>query len=325
MTEPFVSIVVPLYNGEAFITDAIESILSQTYTNYEIIVIDDGSTDGSRQLLIPFFDKISYVYKPNGGIASAYNAGVRISKGELVAFLEQDDIWAPTRLEQHVQYLKRHPDTGMVYSRYFIVDLVAPNDSELSTLNLQGQCFVSLFTTCLEKGSILPFSAVTVLRNVLEQIGELDTDLRVSVDYDTWLRIAFAYAIGFIDAPLFTYRLHGENTSAAPLPALVDEEKILEKWITGNRIRGIVPGPAIRDRLCRLFVALAYQYRSTDNIARERFYRRKVLLLAPFHLKSWRNYIMSFFDRSSQSVLSWYWHKVFGLFSSDIKDINTPD
>lgn len=115
-SSPSVSVVVPVHNGERYLKDAIESILRQDYQPFEVIAVDDGSTDGSRAIIDAFPD-IRYIYQPNAGVASARNAGIAAARGELIAFLDQDDWWAPNKLRLQVAALREHPEAGYALAR----------------------------------------------------------------------------------------------------------------------------------------------------------------------------------------------------------------
>ena len=115
---PTISVIIHTYNNEKFIGETIESVLSQTYKDYEIIVIDDGSTDNTRAALLPYMDKIRYHYKENGGIASAKNAGIKLSKAKFIAFFDHDDLWVPDKLKMQMEYFNKNPQAGLVYSKY---------------------------------------------------------------------------------------------------------------------------------------------------------------------------------------------------------------
>src|SRR5438132_1599837 len=110
-----VSVVIPVYNGERYLADAIQSVRDQTYQNFEVIVVDDGSTDGSADVAQRFGEAIRYVHQANGGVCKARNAGIAAARGAYIAFLDQDDLWLPDKLAAQVTYLDSHPEVGAVY------------------------------------------------------------------------------------------------------------------------------------------------------------------------------------------------------------------
>ena len=202
---PKVSVIIPTYNSAQYIAEAIESVLAQTYKDYEIIVVDDGSIDNTREVLKPFMDKIIYVYKENGGQASARNLGIKMSKGEYIAFLDSDDIWLPQKLELQVELLDSRPEVGLVYSdNYRFTDdegIIGLGSQRVQ--GLSGMVFNSLFLK-----NFIPTLTVMVRRKCLDDVGLFDESKHIvhSEDYDLWLRIAKKYEIAYIDKPLAKYR-----------------------------------------------------------------------------------------------------------------------
>ncbi|HOC40486.1 MAG TPA: glycosyltransferase family A protein, partial [Bacteroidales bacterium] len=118
-----VSIIIPVYNGEKYISDTIQSVIDQTYKNWELIIVDDGSTDNTAEIVKQFNDsRISYIKKNNTGVSDTRNVGAMISKGEILSFLDADDIWLPENLEKKVEKLINEPQCVLVYSSMFLWD-----------------------------------------------------------------------------------------------------------------------------------------------------------------------------------------------------------
>ena len=113
-----VSVIIPVYNSERYISEAVESVLNQTYRNLQVIVINDGSTDGTERALEPYMDHINYFFQENRGVAAARNVGIRSSRGRHIAFLDSDDIWMPEKLENQVSYMIGHPEFKFLYSDF---------------------------------------------------------------------------------------------------------------------------------------------------------------------------------------------------------------
>ena len=117
-----VSVIIPVFNSERYIASAVESVLKQTYKEFELIVVNDGSTDKTVKVLEQYIDRIHYAYQPNKGVAAARNAGIRASKGEYIAFLDSDDLWIRDTLILHVNYLQNNPNIGLVYGEVLVID-----------------------------------------------------------------------------------------------------------------------------------------------------------------------------------------------------------
>ncbi len=209
-----VSVIIPAYNSEAFITESIESALNQTYPNLEVVVVNDGSTDGTEGALSAFRDRIIYIKKENGGPASARNLGIKKSSGEYICFLDADDKYLPKKVEKQVAYLNEHPDVGLVFSDASILGggFFAQRESIHEAMPIyQGYVFPRLFI----RNFILNLT-VMIRREVLEKSGLFDEDRElISIeDYELWLRIAMHYPVGYINERLASYRIHSSNISS---------------------------------------------------------------------------------------------------------------
>lgn len=202
---PKVSIILPTYNHAYFLPQAVQSVLKQTLQDFEIIVVDDGSTDNTREVIEEYADgRLKYVYQENQGLAASRNAGLRIAQGECVAFLDADDIFLPPKLEVQMDWLEAHPTYGMVLSGYNIIDeqgkpirTIAPWTS-VPTLELKDWLLTNP----------VPPVAVLVKKRWIDQVGGFDDRFRRVEDWDLWLRLAYAGCkAGWIQEILSSYRL----------------------------------------------------------------------------------------------------------------------
>lgn len=188
-----VSIITPLYNGEIYIRRAIEGILSQTYTDFEFIIIDDGSFDVSKDIVKEYVlrdKRIVYFFQENCGIVSALNKGIKLASGEYIAFCDQDDWWLPEKLEKQVKFLEEHKDIDLVYSDCFMFE----GDS------IKKNTFIQSRETKLERGgdllkkmfwkSFIP-APLTVLmkKEIFEKVGYFDPAFSFAYDYHYWLKM----------------------------------------------------------------------------------------------------------------------------------------
>lgn len=215
---PTVSVIIHTYNNEKFIAETIESVINQTYNDYEIIVVDDGSVDGTRDALLPYMQKIRYYYKENGGIASAKNAGIRLSKTEFVAFLDHDDLWIPDKLKIQMECFNTNPQVGLVYSKYTSFR----NGKELRTKPDKGYSGW-IFKDLLSK-SFIQTSTVMVKRKCLDAVGPYDETFILGDEYDMFLRISKRFQCCFVDKGLTMYRVH--DTNASKNDFLFDKENL---------------------------------------------------------------------------------------------------
>ena len=202
-----VSVIIDNYNYEKYISEAIESVLSQTYTDYEIIIVDDGSKDNSREIIEDYSkkypDKISAVFKENGGQASAFNTGFLKAKGDIIAFLDSDDYWYPSKLEKIV---KAHENYGLVgHNKHY----------SQGSSNKEGKKFITQRQEILKEYGIpylLITSTISIKRNILEKIFPMPEE-RFRICADNYLMIYALYLSDFyyIDEELTFYRIHGSN------------------------------------------------------------------------------------------------------------------
>lgn len=202
-----VSVVITCYNYGRYVDECISSVLRQTYQNYEVIIVNDGSTDDSEDKIRPFLERenFRYVFQANSGQASAKNTGVRHSRGELVAFLDADDLWEPTKLERQVP-LFDNPRVGVVYSRARFIDSEG-RDIELDESEPCFETHSGCVTNQLFVDNFVPFSSSVVRARCLEECGIFDESLRMGIDWDLWLRISTKYDFAGINEPLLTYRV----------------------------------------------------------------------------------------------------------------------
>lgn len=207
---PKVSVLIPVFNNAPYLRAAIDSILVQTFDDFELLVIDDGSSDQSLELLNAYSDARVRVYsRPNRGMVATRNELIERSSGELIAIMDADDISHPERLATQVEFLATNPGVGAVGTRGRFID---PDGDELSDFNdciTHTQITEALMVTAL--GIINPSSMIR--RTVIEDVGYYRPEFTYSDDLDMWLRIGEKYKLQNIDKVLFYYRVHEKNAS----------------------------------------------------------------------------------------------------------------
>jgi len=204
---PKVSVIIPTYNRGQFIVQALESVLSQTFHDYEIVVIDDGSKDNTREILKRFESKIRPIYQDNQGISKTRNRGIKESFGEYIAFLDSDDYWTSDKLAQQVKILDSKPKVGIVYGRMPIINEQGERVG-MKPAGVSGKNFKEL----LEVWGDLPTSSIMTRRECFEKAGLFDTSLATMEDIDMWIRIARHYDLFEIeDRILAYYRRHNQQ------------------------------------------------------------------------------------------------------------------
>jgi glycosyltransferase involved in cell wall biosynthesis len=211
--EPLVSVIIPTYNRSRFLSETLDSVLNQTYKDTEIIVVDDGSTDGTAQLVRKYARRIRYIYQKRSERSSARNRGVRESCGEYVAFLDSDDLWLPEKIERQVKVLNEKREIGVVYTDVqFIDECGRAYEGTICWAALQRKrrsLYEDLMTRNVISGSA---SSVLLRRECLETAGPFDEGMNACEDLDLWRRLAAHYRFHKIDLPLVKLRVHVENT-----------------------------------------------------------------------------------------------------------------
>ena len=205
-----VSIIIPAYNAERFIAETIQSVVHQTYTNWELLIIDDGSKDNTAQIVKSFLNdnRIKYFFQKNSGVSAARNLGMSYSSGNYLAFLDADDLWEKENLEKKIKFLDSNPDSGMVISYMQIII----GDVEKKGAILQGMEGEVLDPLLLwEESSQTAPSNMLVRKEVMAEVGCWDTELSTAADQELFFRIASKYKIGRIDQVLTNYRVHKKN------------------------------------------------------------------------------------------------------------------
>ena len=202
---PKVSVITPTYNRAHFICETIDSVLAQTYKDYEIIVVDDGSTDNTKEVLMRYGDKVRYFYQQNQGQATASNYAVSQSLGEYLAFIDDDDLWLPAKLERQVEVLEKNPELGFVCSESHAFkengQIVHWKKEKLKTEDFQ-----SMFD-----GNFIIHATVVLRKKCFQDVGGYDARLRTTQDYDLWLRLTRKYKFLYMNIPLTKYRVHNHN------------------------------------------------------------------------------------------------------------------
>jgi glycosyltransferase involved in cell wall biosynthesis len=204
-----ISVIIPTYNYGHFVREAIDSALAQSYPALEVIVIDDGSTDDTPQILAGYGDRIRAIRQDNQGVGTARNVGIAAARGEYIAFLDSDDIWKPEKLEREIALFDADPSLGMVHCGAESFDNTGKT---LSVLMSGMEGWVASELLRLDREVITaPGSGTLVPKRVAEEIGGFDTRLQPSEDWDFCYRIAVHYRVGFVPAVLVRYRLHGRG------------------------------------------------------------------------------------------------------------------
>ena len=231
-----VSVIIPTFNRARKVVRAVSSVLYQTFKDYEIIVVDDGSTDGTREALLSVNPHIKYLSHPkNMGVSTARNTGILASESPLIAFLDSDDYWLSEKLSRQVEYFAQHPKAVACQTEEIWIRNGRRINPRKKHLKPSGDIFGPSLKRCL----VSP-SAVMLRRSLLEEVGLFDPILPACEDYDLWLRISCLYPIYLIEEPL-AFKEGGAPDQLSACYKGMDRFRIraLAKLIMGNNLTGI--------------------------------------------------------------------------------------
>jgi len=280
-----ISIIIPTFNRRDYITIALDSVLKQTYKDYEIIIIDDGSTDDTKKVLEPYQDKIRYFYQENQGIPATRNRGIREAQGNYIAFLDSDDYWRPQKLEQQIACFRENPHYGMVAIR---CSSISP-DGRLREKNRPGKSGWVL--TDLFKANFIRTSSAMIKKECFDTVGMFDELLPECEEYDLWLRIAKKYPVGFINDPLAVYTDNPKGVSTDSLAGRLLRLKVLKK----SYLKECIPPAIYRKRLASNYHYVGRHYLNRGEKSEGIKYLKNALVLNPVNLKILFYYALSLF------------------------------
>jgi len=198
---PSVSVVIPTYNRGWILREAIDSVLDQTMEDFELIVVDDGSTDDTQDILEEYGDAVRTIHQGNGGVSAARNRGIASAEGTYIAFLDSDDLWMPEKLRTQLEFFQSHPKALICQTEEMWIRRGVRVNPKKRHKKPSGMIFEPSLELCL----VSP-SAVMVHRKLFDLVGLFDEDFRICEDYDMWLRIGYRYPIYLIDRPLIVKR-----------------------------------------------------------------------------------------------------------------------
>lgn len=236
-----VSVIIPVYNGEAFIERAINSVLDQTLTPLEVIVVNDGSKDATAEKLMNFGNKITVITIPNGGVSNARNVGIKASTGDLIAFLDADDVWYQEKLKVELAVFEKFPEVGFTCCDYLkfnaAIHLKVNYFSRFkkdSNFNFDEPLIKSAFELLIKENFVGTCSNVMFKRELIDKVGFFDVNLRQAEDYDMWIRFSLITNFVLISNQLLEKITHETNLTNNNLETLLYHEMVLMKIKTNN-------------------------------------------------------------------------------------------
>jgi glycosyltransferase involved in cell wall biosynthesis len=262
VSQPAVSVIIPAYNRQGYILETLESVWVQTCPDFEVLVVDDGSTDGTRELLEPYAQagRLRYFYQANQGASAARNSGIRLARGRYLAFLDSDDLSLPERLKKQAAYLDAHPEIGLVHAHYVKFDESGADLGRRDPSWFSGWIYPQIL---LEWSVLLSISCVMVRAAVLQTVGLFDASIHWGEDLDLWRRISRRYPLGCIPEVLLHQRVHSGGLSIDKAAAVASFERYLQKAFSEDSSLG----PVFRRRaLAKMYANMAHNILASGQV-----------------------------------------------------------
>lgn len=259
-----VSIVIPTYNRAHTLQRAVDSVLIQTYHNSEIVLVDDGSTDGTKELIENQYKNVRYFYIPHSGVSKARNKGIEKAKGSWISFLDSDDYWLPEKLSSQLSFLKMNPEYKICHAD----EIWIKNGKRINQGKKHHKFTGWFFSPSLHMCLISP-SSVIIHTSVFDEIGVFDEDFKYGEDYELWLRITARYPVGYIDKKLVVKTGGHEDQLSQKIDG-IEKYRInaLEKLILTCKIREEFLAAAIKEyrRKCDIYISGCRKRGKIDEI-----------------------------------------------------------
>lgn len=296
---PKISVVVPCFNAAPYICATLRSVLAQTGFELEVVVVDDGSTDGSADVVSTAFPTVTLLRQPNRGAAAARNAGIAQARHDWIAFADADDLWLPGKLQAQWRLIQSAPAARMVYSDlqlWFSVEAEPSREflAELERLAADPSRWPGpsgwIYARLLLRSEVAT-PTVLIHRSVLDEVGTFDSSLPSGEDYDLWLRASRVTPILRVDAPTVLYRIHSSNTTKRPpernYRALVIT-RALQRWGYTSPDGSSASAFGVRRHLARSWIDFASAHLNAGSLVTALVAGVKAVRTDPAHLAAWK-------------------------------------
>jgi glycosyltransferase involved in cell wall biosynthesis len=244
---PKVSICIPTFNRRDYLKETLDSVFAQTYKDYEIIIVDDGSTDGTEEMIKNGgYGNLRYYWQENAGLSAARNKLINLSPAEFITFIDSDDLLVPDAVERMMKIMEAEGGDVIVYGPYLRID---------ENGNVFGRCKRKLYsgfiTTQLFENILVHSCGSIFPKRILQEAGGFDESLKVSLDYDLWLKLSLKYRFIALREPTFKRRRHRTNLSAVCAENMMTELKVLERFYYEREGRNVIPEKNAMQRLSK--------------------------------------------------------------------------
>jgi glycosyltransferase involved in cell wall biosynthesis len=297
MTSPAVSVVVPAYNYARFLPGALASVLGQTWRDFELLVIDDGSTDDTSRVVRPYLadPRVHYQRIDRGGPSRARNVGISRARAPLVAFLDADDMWLAAKLARQLPLFRQEPRPGIVYTRRGLINEAGHDLVSWEPAPQRGAVLEALL-----HGNFICLSSCMIDRHVFDRVGLFDEALSQAEDYDLWLRAAPHFVFDFVDEPLVRYRIGHASLTCRLEERVRSVEQILHRFQA--RQHGPNLRPLVRAKLAGTYSAYALLVRDRSRLRALASYLH-ALRARPHHGPAWTGLATLFLPETVRRLL----------------------
>ena len=266
---PKVSVIIPAFNAMTYLPETVESVLKQTFTDFEVLLINDGSTDEIIEWATQIKDwRVKLISQQNQGVSEARNTGITHAQGEYIAFLDADDLWEPTKLEKQTQLLEGNPAVGLVDTWVVLATEQGKPTDKVWISKAEG----NIWKQIAEENLLTCGSTPMIRRCCFESVGVFNRDLRIGEDWDMWVRIASRYSFAVVKETLVRYRQHSSNTSKNCRAMLPDLQAVIERTFQ------FAPPELLRIKnraKARANLYIAWKHLETNDYAGAIHYRRQ--------------------------------------------------
>ena len=276
---PLVSVIIPTFNRIHLLRETVQSVRDQSFRDFEIIVVDDGSSDGTGEWLETQAD-LNVVSQSNSGIAASRNNGAARAKGTWLAFLDHDDLWAKDKLKVQTEFIRENPEVGMLAARH--VRLGSKVRHPKRTRWIKGDLLVKAYSE-----SFIHTSSVMIRKDVFESVGGFPTEYRFADEFHVWLAIARDYCIAYVDRPLVFIRFYESNTSHNRVGVRADTYDILQRHYDPKRIPRKIYLKTMSDH----DISFGRAYLGSGNMREALKWFASSVARTPLRPRSWRYYL----------------------------------
>ena len=297
MTKPLISIITPTYNRANFLTETIDSVLTQDYQNIEHLIIDDGSSDDTKELLKKYEnnDKVRCFFQNNSGQSIARNKGLRESRGDFICFLDSVDYFLPGKLSKQIEAFQENPSVDIVYGDYIFIDADGNRLDQKNMTRYSGK-----ITDQLLKDNCVSMNTTMVRKGLINSVGGFSEHIKFADDYDLWLRLSVDAQFLYLPEKLSAYRLMNNQISSNKRARFESNEETICRFFQNNSY--LFPESVKKDALNHLYIRASRHFSNAGNFTLAQSYLIKAFKQKPASIRTLRTIIRYTIDLLSKKT-----------------------